>query len=158
MTLLQEKVNRITYKLIKDAMGKKVNNLSKKLELLDWQNHKIMSPGEIHNLDETLLCLRKVDELREKYDKIVAAINELQRQKTALENNKRHVIKEISINFYFNTTDAVTIFQDDVNKYNSDECLAAIGNHLDDIIDILIEDHYKKLEVLTEEIRRLYKS
>lgn len=158
MTLLQEKVNRITYKLIKDAMGKKVNNLSKKLELLDWQNHKIMSPGEIHNLDETLLCLRKVDELREKYDKIVAAINELQRQKTALENNKRHVIKEISINFYFNTTDAVTIFQDDVNKYNSDECLAAIGNRLDDIIDILIEDHYKKLEVLTEEIRRLYKS
>jgi len=158
MTLLQEKVNRITYKLIKDAMGKKVNNLSKKLELLDWQNHKIMSPGEIHNLDETLLCLRKVDELREKYDKIVAAINELQRQKTALENNKRHVIKEISINFYFNTTDAVTIFQDDVNKYNSDECLSAIGNRLDDIIDILIEDHYKKLEVLTEEIRRLYKS
>ena len=158
MTLLQEKVNRITYKLIKDAMGKKVNNLSKKLELLDWQNHKIMSPGEIHNLDETLLCLRKVDELREEYDKIVAAINELQRQKSALENNKRHVIKEISINFYFNTTDAVTIFQDDVNKYNSDECLAAIGNRLDDIIDILIEDHYKKLEVLTEEIRRLYKS
>ena len=158
MTLLQEKVNRITYKLIKDAMGKKVNNLSKKLELLDWQNHKIMSPGEIHNLDETLLCLRKVDELREKYDKIVAAINELQRQKTALENNKRHVIKEISINFYFNTTDAVTIFQDDVNKYNSDECLAAIGNRLDDIIDILIEDHYKKLEVLTEEIRCLCKS
>ena len=158
MTLLQEKVNRITYKLIKDAMGKKVNNLSKKLELLDWQNHKIMSPGEIHNLDETLLCLRKVDELREKYDKIVAAINELQRQKTALENNKRHVIKEISINFYFNTTDAVTIFQDDINKYNSDECLAAIGNRLDDIIDILIEDDYKKLEVLTEEIRRLYKS
>ena len=117
-----------------------------------------MSPGEIHNLDETLLCLRKVDELREEYDKIVAAINELQRQKSALENNKRHVIKEISINFYFNTTDAVTIFQDDVNKYNSDECLAAIGNRLDDIIDILIEDHYKKLEVLTEEIRRLYKS
>lgn len=157
MTLLQEKVNRITYKLIKDAMEKKVNNLSKKLELLDWQNHKIMSPGEIHNLDETLLCLRKVDELREKYNKIVAAINELQRQKTALENNKRHIIKEISINFYFNT-DAVTIFQDDINKYNSDECLAAIGNRLDDIIDILIEDHYKKLEVLTEEIRRLYKS
>ena len=159
MTSLQTKINRIVDKVLKQDMDRKVKMLEGKVngDFLNWKDNKIMSPGEECNLVKSLAISSKMSELYSQYDKYSQNIKELEKKKRSLEDNKRHVIKRISVDFYF-ITDVITIDQSDINKYKSDEIIDGIGKHLDAIIDLLIEDNYKKLEKITEEIRCLLKS
>ena len=160
MTSLQTKISRIVDKVLKQDIDRKVRMLEGKVngDFLNWKDKKIMSPGEECNLVKSLAISSKMQELYSQYDKYSQNIKELEKKKRSLEDNKRHVIKQISVDFFFNTSGAVIIEQTDINKYTPDETLNGIGNHLDAIIDILINDNYKKLEKITEEIRCLLKS
>ena len=159
MTSLQTKISRIVDKVLKQDIDRKVRMLEGKVngDFLNWKDNKIMSPEEESNITKSLAMGDKLHKLYSQYDKYSQNIKELEKKKHSLEVNKRHVIKHISVDFYFNT-DIITIDQSDINKYIPDEVLNSINEHLNDIIDILIADNYKKLEEITEEIRCLLKS
>jgi len=160
MTSLQTKINKIVDKVLKQDMDKKVRILKEKVngDFLDWQDNKIMSPEEERNLAMSLSISGKINELYSKYDKYSENIKKLEKKKHSLEDNKRHIIKQLSVDFFFNTGEPIIIEQTDINKYVTDDTLTLIHDHLNAIIDLLIKDNYKKLEKTTEEIRRLLKS
>lgn len=159
MISLQTKISRIVDKVLKQDIDRKVRMLEGKVngDFLNWKDNKIMSPEEESNITKSLAMGDKLHKLYSQYDKYSQNIKELEKKKHSLEDNKHHVIKHISVDFYFNT-DIITIDQSDINKYTPDEVLNSINEHLNDIIDILIADNYKKLEEITEEIRCLLKS
>lgn len=160
MISLQTKINKIVDKILKQDIDRKVRMLGEKVngDFLNWKDNKIMSPEEECNLVKSLDISTKMQKLYSQYDEYSQNIKELAKKKRSLEDNKRHVIKQISVDFFFNTGGTVTIDQTDINKYIPDDLLDNIGKHLDAIIDLLIEDNYKKLEKITEEIRCLLKS
>ena len=159
MISLQTKISKIVDKVLKQDIDRKVRMLKGKVngDFLNWKDNKIMSPEEESNIAKSLAMGDKLHKLYSQYDKYSQNIKELEKKKHSLEVNKHHVIKHISVDFYFNT-DIITIDQSDINKYTPDEVLNSISEHLNDIIDILIADNYKKLEEITEEIRCLLKS